>query len=116
MTSEIYELIFRGLKSKYPGQAAVEKLLKEKQGHVKGAFSRKDIGDIDLVWGDEEKGLAHLIKNREKQGIDVKKFLADFAEVIEKGKAYPNKYYMSRLDVWHKGKMAVLETEYDGKK
>lgn len=33
------------------GQAAIDKLMQEKQGHVKGAFHREDIGDIDLLWG-----------------------------------------------------------------
>lgn len=46
---------FTGVK----GQKAVEKLLQEKQGHVKGAFTRQDIGDIDLVWGNEKQGLCH---------------------------------------------------------
>lgn len=30
---------------------AINKLLAEKQGQVAGAFYRKDLGDIDLVWG-----------------------------------------------------------------
>jgi len=38
---------FTGVK----GQAAVEKLLNERQGHVKEAFYRDDIGGIDLYWG-----------------------------------------------------------------
>lgn len=100
----------------YKGQAAVEKLLKEKQGHIKAAFTRKDIGDIDLVWGDEAKGLCHLIKNRTKQGIDAKKFLDNLGEVIEKGKIYPNKYSLSRMDIWYKDKMAIVDTQYKDNK
>ncbi|MCZ6169075.1 hypothetical protein [Campylobacter ureolyticus] len=30
---------------------AINKLLAEKKGQVAGAFYRKDLGDIDLVWG-----------------------------------------------------------------
>lgn len=33
------------------GEGAVQKLLAEKQGQVAGAFYRKELGDIDLVWG-----------------------------------------------------------------
>ena len=33
------------------GEGAVQKLLTEKQGQVAGAFYRKELGDIDLVWG-----------------------------------------------------------------
>ena len=53
---------FKGVK----GKAAVDRLMKEKRGHVKGAFTRKDIGDIDLVWGNEGMGLAHIIKRRKE--------------------------------------------------
>lgn len=39
---------FRG----YEGKAAIEKLLEEKQGFVQGAFSRDDVGSIDVVYGE----------------------------------------------------------------
>ena len=48
------------------GRDAVDLLLKERQGHVKNAFYRKEIGDIDLPWGDEYAGLAHVIKRRDE--------------------------------------------------
>ena len=48
------------------GRVAVEKLLAEKNGHIKGAFHRKEIGDIDLVWGDENGGIMHVIKRRDE--------------------------------------------------
>ncbi len=56
---------FKGVK----GQAAVDKLLKEKRGHVKGAFYREDIGDIDLFWGNEYVGLRHIIEERQKEKV-----------------------------------------------
>ncbi|MEF3851027.1 PBECR2 nuclease fold domain-containing protein, partial [Campylobacter jejuni] len=34
----------------HDGKGALQKLLIEKQGQVAGAFHRKDLGDIDLVW------------------------------------------------------------------
>lgn len=45
----------------YKGQAAVDKLMREKKGHVKGAFHRDDIGDIDLLWGNDYLGLQHIL-------------------------------------------------------
>lgn len=39
---------------------AVDFLAKEKSGFAKGVFYRKDIGDIGLIWGDNNKGLAHI--------------------------------------------------------
>jgi hypothetical protein len=50
------------------GQAAVEKLLKERQGHVKGAFHRDDTGDIILAWGDDNMGIQHIINHRNLYG------------------------------------------------
>ena len=54
------------------GEEAVEKLLKEKRGYVKAAFTRDEVGDIALVWGDKNGGLLHTILKRDKlreQGI-----------------------------------------------
>ena len=71
----------------YKGQAAVEKLLRERRGHVKGAFHRDDIGDIDLFWGDEAGniGLGHILKRRNEQGMDEHEFIKDLAQVVEQG-------------------------------
>ncbi|WP_348518108.1 PBECR2 nuclease fold domain-containing protein [Campylobacter sp. CCS1377] len=52
----------------HDGTRAIKKLMLEKQGQVAGAFHRKDLGDIDLVWGEvtdkikhKGYGLAHII-------------------------------------------------------
>lgn len=96
------------------GQAAVEKLLQEKQGHVKGAFTRKDIGDIDLVWGDEYQGLAHLIKSRtEKNPYKAEEILNHLTEVIEKGVLRRGK--SGNFEIWHNGIMAIVRPDYYGK-
>ena len=70
------------------GQAAVEKLLQEKRGHVKAAFFRDDIGAIDLVWGEDGKrgfGMAHIIERRSKLGGDASVVLNNLTHVVEKG-------------------------------
>lgn len=72
---------FEGVK----GQAAVEKLIQEKRGHVKGAFVREDIGAIDIFWGDEKVGLRHILDRREEQGIDTDEFVKGITEVVEQG-------------------------------
>ena len=51
----------------HSGESAIAKLLNEKQGQVSGAFYRKELGDIDLVWGDSNFGLAHILQQRTKQ-------------------------------------------------
>ena len=62
------------------GQDAVAFLLKERQGEVRGAFSRPEIGDIDLVWGTEGErgyGLAHF---EHRQGV-----VNNLSDIIENG-------------------------------
>lgn len=79
---------FKGFK----GKDAIEKLIKEKRGHIKNAFERPEIGGIDLVWGDNTGGLGHTIMRRDEQlkagtgttsGIDIARKIP---EIIEKGK------------------------------
>ncbi|KEA43912.1 hypothetical protein CR67_07035, partial [Campylobacter hyointestinalis subsp. hyointestinalis] len=55
----------------HDGANAIKKLLAEKQGQVAGAFERKELGDIDLVWGevaDKVKhtgyGVSHILDKR----------------------------------------------------
>lgn len=78
---------FKGFK----GKQAIEKLLKEKRGHIKNAFERPEIGGIDLVWGDDTGGLGHTIMRRDEQleegtgttsGIDMARKIP---EIISKG-------------------------------
>ena len=71
----------------HSGQSAIQKLLLERNGQVAGAFYRKELGDIDLVWGDSNFGLAHILQERTKQQGDEKalKFISHLSENIEKG-------------------------------
>ena len=103
------------LVQEYQGQKAIEKLRKEQNGHVKNAFFRNDIGMIDLVWGNEHRGLYHSIIHRQKENINIDDFLSNLSEVIEQGK---NKGYgdNNTLEVWHKGKMAIISPIYHGYK
>ena len=95
------------------GQAAVEKLLQEKQGHVKGAFTRQDIGDIDLVWGDEEKGLAHLIKRREDDHHYLPKDILDkLTDTVEKGQLKKNEE--GKYEIWHDRVVIIVAPDYNG--
>lgn len=75
----------------YKGKEAIEKLLKEKRGHIKNAFERPEIGGIDLVWGDKNGGLLHTMQKRDKllakgkghiTGLDMARKIP---EIIEKG-------------------------------
>ncbi len=70
----------------YSGAKAIEKLLQEKQGFIQGAFSRNDIGDIDVVYGEvtdpkthKGYGLAHIFDKHPEITPRI------ISEIIDKG-------------------------------
>ncbi|QTP02022.1 DUF3519 domain-containing protein [Helicobacter pylori] len=52
------------------GLGAINKLLETKKGFVAGAFYKEGLGDIDLVWGNKDYGLEHILKRREDQALN----------------------------------------------
>lgn len=97
------------------GDDAIRLLLKEKNGHVKAAFHRNDIGDIDLIWGDETRGLAHIIKRRHEQRLDVARFLSALPDVIETGTASLNTK-TGNIEIYKDRTVAVIAPRRDGSK
>lgn len=67
------------------GRSAMKKLLELQRGHIKSAFHRDDIGDIDLVWGDTRAGLCHSIYERLNKNQDVQPVLNGIANTIANG-------------------------------
>ncbi len=55
---------------KNDGLGAINKLLETKKGFVAGAFYKEGLGDIDLVWGNKDYGLEHILKRREEQALN----------------------------------------------
>jgi hypothetical protein len=110
--AELFGPEFKGFK----GIDAINKLVEEKQGYVPAAFKRADLGEIDLIWGDEKRGLAHIIKRRGvDEGLDVKEFLANIADVIENGEMKINQK-TARFEILKDNKMAVVDfVREDGK-
>lgn len=104
----------------YKGAEAIEKLLKEKRGHIKNAFERPEIGGIDLVWGDENGGILHTITKREKMlakgtghisGFDM---VNKIPEIIENGDFNINE--KDRPQFTYKDYKVVVKPTFDGKK
>lgn len=75
----------------FTGQNAINKLLKEKNGHIKNAFTREDIGAIDLVWGNDKAGLKHIIKRRTEEGQDLDGLLKELPDIIKNGHLFMQK-------------------------
>ncbi|WP_232263803.1 DUF3519 domain-containing protein [Helicobacter pylori] len=83
---------------KNDGLGAINKLLETKKGFVAGAFYKEGLGDIDLVWGNKDYGLEHILKRREKQALNngineaeakdyAMSVVKTIPEIIEKGNA-----------------------------
>lgn len=84
--------------SQYQGdpEEAIKFLLEEKKGQVIGAYEREGLGRIDIVWGDDEKGLRHIRKRHFVEQDDFSSY-EDMAEKIsnvlkngESGNYYSN--------------------------
>lgn len=73
----------------YKGNAAIDKLLEEKQGYVENAFESPHIDvPISLAWGNDLYGLQHIIKRRMEQNISgdkLNEFLHNINDVLLKG-------------------------------
>ncbi|MGL2742433.1 DUF3519 domain-containing protein, partial [Helicobacter pylori] len=104
------------------GLGAINKLLETKKGFVAGAFYKEGLGDIDLVWGNKDYGLEHILKRREKQaknqGLNeqqAKEYALNIAktipEAIEKGNAITDNY--GRMAVEYKNIRVGLNDKWD---
>ena len=96
------------------GQAAIDKLMQEKQGHVKDAFYHPEIGYIDIFWGDETAGLCHIIGQRRMRDINTTKFISEIGQTIERGKVGPDRNYPERENIFYKNNVVVITYELRG--
>jgi len=96
------------------GKDAIDKLLKEKQGHVKNAFYREDIGGIDLFWGDGTAGLSHIVNQRRKDKMSIQQLLKDLPMVIKRGLLGINANSIDRENIFYMDKVIVIAYELRG--
>ncbi|GAA7220930.1 hypothetical protein HpBGD77_06020 [Helicobacter pylori] len=93
-------------------------------GFVAGAFYKEGLGDIDLVWGNKDYGLEHILKRREKQaknkGLNeqqAKEYALNIAktipEAIDKGVKVDNN---GRMAIEYKNIRVGLNNDWNGKK
>lgn len=77
-------------------QKAIETLKENQNGFVPNAFHHKDLGNIDLVWGNKKSGLKHIIERRNSQGIDGIDFVNNLPNVINNGNLYEKAGHIDR--------------------
>ena len=83
--------VFGNIYNQFKGKVkeAFDFLMKHKGGDLLGVFHRKDVGDIDLVWGDENGGLAHILHKHVGEGksfTNVDEAMSHIQNIIEIGK------------------------------
>ncbi|EAJ7097876.1 hypothetical protein YZ49_05635 [Campylobacter upsaliensis] len=84
----------------YKGKEAIEKLLEEKRGQVANAFYKEGLGEIDLVWGDKNYGLEHILN---KHGGEFKNLAEQLDEIITKGEVIKRKGRKNAYNIEHNG-------------
>ncbi|GAA8195135.1 DUF3519 domain-containing protein [Helicobacter pylori] len=105
------------------GLGAINKLLETKKGFVAGAFYKEGLGDIDLVWGNKDYGLEHILKRRESDAIDkgmskeeAKKYaleiINNIPNIISNGKL--SKDDLGRLKIEFKNQRVGLNDSWKG--
>ncbi len=108
---------------KNDGLGAINKLLETKKGFVAGAFHKEGLGDIDLVWGNKDYGLEHILKRRiesyTKKGLNPEfaeqralNLIRMIPEVIEKGKV--GRDAQGRLKIETKEILVALRDNWQG--
>ena len=70
----------------HDGIGAVNKLLAEKRGQVAGAFYRKELGDIDLVWGNEQIGLNKILSKHEGDFKEFGGVASGLEKIVKEGR------------------------------
>ncbi|EJQ4637340.1 hypothetical protein NZT69_001190 [Campylobacter upsaliensis] len=95
----------------FKGKEAIEKLLKEKRGQVKGAFYKEGLGEIDLVWGDKNYGLEHILN---KHGGEFKNLARELSEAVENGKIVKDD--KGRLRLEYENKIVGIKDNWKGEK
>ncbi|EOG9532191.1 PBECR2 nuclease fold domain-containing protein [Campylobacter upsaliensis] len=95
----------------FKGKEAVDKLLSEKRGQVRGAFYKEGLGEIDLVWGDKNYGLEHILN---KHGGEFKNLARELSEAVENGKIVKDD--KGRLRLEYENKIVGIKDNWKGEK
>ncbi len=101
--------------SKFQGKPveAIEYLLKTKNGQVRGAFSHSELGEIDLVWGNDNYGLKHILEQRTEQWGETKAkaFIKRLPEIVQDSIVY--KHSEQEAVLINPKSTAIIELKYD---
>lgn len=111
--------VFGNIYNQFKGKVkeAFNFLMNHQSGDLLGVFHRDDVGDIDLVWGNEKMGLAHILGKHVGEGKDFETpddAINMIDEVIKKGRIFQDteNRYTLMLD----GIAVGIRKNFDGEK
>lgn len=86
----IGEGVFGNIYDQFKGKIkeALDFIMEHKDGVLLGVFHRSDVGDIDLVWGDDKGGFAHIINKHVGEGksfANAEDAIRDIDNIIKNG-------------------------------
>jgi len=87
-------------------------LIDHQNGDLRGVFHRKEIGDIDLVWGDKHSGICHILLKHinHKDYPTVSEMIDGLSELITQGKA--DSLTTDKLVLRKDGYMGIIRRNY----
>lgn len=89
---EYWNAYGKEIKTNRKGRAALEILLNHRTGHIKNVANIKGLGKVDFIYGDENKGLRHIIKRRvEDNGFTQEQVLSYLDGALRHGTLYHDK-------------------------
>jgi N12 class adenine-specific DNA methylase len=98
-------------------KAAFDFLMKHQSGDLLGVFNREDVGDIDLVWGDYNGGLGHIIRRHivEQNDFDNVDEIRDIvSSVIANGNIVREN--VDKVNIEHDGyRVSIRKVNRDGR-
>lgn len=99
-------------------EKAIAMLLHKRNGYVGSAFHRDGFGDIDLIWGNQNKGIKHAEKRRIKTNQDFMSLMENLPDIIAKGKIEddPEGDKNTKIFIYNDLKAVVPMVQYINKK
>lgn len=99
-------------------EKAIAMLLHKRNGYVGSAFHRDGFGDIDLIWGNQNKGIKHAEKRRIKTNQDFINLMENLPDIIAKGRIEddPKGDKNTKIFIYNDLKAVVPMVQYINKK
>ena len=93
-------------------------LIDHQEGDLRGVFNRKEIGEIDLVWGDKKGGICHILLKHinHKDYPTVSEMINGITDLILLGKV--DSLSPEKMVLRHNGYLGIIRRNYreNGKK